>query len=58
MGLYLPSYEMIRVNFIRAILSDHKKALKTNEIKKITIPHYAEISVKNMYDDAMKDPDL
>ena len=42
--------------FLRAILSDEKRALKNSELKTIDVPNYAELSVKNMYDDAMRDP--
>jgi hypothetical protein len=57
-GLFLPSYEATKLSFIRAILQNKKKVLKSNEIKKITVPMYAEISVKNLYDDAMNDQEL
>lgn len=57
-GLHLPSYSSVRLGFIRAILADKKKALKTSDIVRINIPHYQEISVKNIYEDARSDPDL
>lgn len=58
MGLYLPTYEATKLSFVRAILQNKKRALKSIEIKKINVPKYEEISVKNLYNDAMSDPDL
>jgi hypothetical protein len=56
--LYLPSYECTRLVFIRAFLQNKKKVLKSVEVKRITVPRYEELSVKNLYDDAMSDHDL
>jgi hypothetical protein len=38
------------------MLSDKKQHLKRNEVIFMAIPNYKEISVSNIYDDAMKDP--
>ena len=32
--------------------------LKTTELKKINIPRYEELSVRNLYKDAMNDADV
>ena len=40
---------------MRDILSEAKKCLKQNEINHMEVPCYQEISVKNLYEDAMKD---
>ena len=56
--LYLPSYGSTKLAFIRAILQNKKKVLKTTELIKINIPRYEELSVRNLYDDVMKDPDV
>jgi hypothetical protein len=40
---------------MRDILSDKKLHLKQNEINHMEVPAYQEISVKNLYDDAMQD---
>jgi hypothetical protein len=55
-GLYLPSLQATRISFLRAILRDEKKALKLSDIVHLNIPYYEEISVRNMYEDAMQDP--
>ena len=41
---------------MRDILSGAKLTLKQNEVNHMTVPNYPEISVKNLYDDAMGDP--
>jgi len=43
---------------MRDILSDKKLHLKQNEIFHLEVPAYQEISVKNLYDDAMADATL
>ena len=47
-----------KIGFMRDILSERKLHLKQNEIIRLEIPLYQEISVKNLYDDAMSDPVL
>ena len=44
-----------KLSFMRDILSDKKLHLKQNEVIRLDIPAYQEISVKNLYEDAMKD---
>lgn len=43
---------------MRDILSETKLHLKQNEVIKIDIPNYQELSVKNLYPDAMEDLQL
>lgn len=50
--------EGTKVSFLRAILCDEKKALKTKEVNLMEVPNYPEISVTNLYDDAMADPEV
>ena len=47
-----------KLSFMRDILPDKKLHLKQNEIIRLDIPAYQELSVKNLYEDAMKDPVL
>ena len=47
-----------KISFLKAILADEKKALKTIDVNMMEIPNYHEISVTNMYDDAMGDPEV
>ena len=44
-----------KLSFLRDILSDKKLHLKQNEVIRLEIPSYQELSVKNLYEDAMKD---
>ena len=45
-----------KLGFMRDILSEKKSHLKNNEVNKMNVPLYQEISVKNLYPDALKDP--
>ena len=53
--MYLPSIKGTSLDFLRDILKESKLHLKTQEVIHLDVPAYAEISVKNMYEDAMKD---
>jgi hypothetical protein len=55
-GLFLPSFSATKVAYLRAIVADQKKILKQSEIRSMIIPRYEELSVKNLYAEAMKDP--
>ena len=55
-GIFLPSMDGCKLIFLKAILSDQKKAIKNLDLKTVDVPNYAELSVKNMYEDAMRDP--
>ena len=44
--------------FMRGIISEKKSHLKQNDVNRLDLPAYQEISLKNLYDDAMKDPVL
>jgi len=54
--VFLPSLSGTRMGFIKDILAEKKKHLKQNEVNNMLVPNYPEISVKNLYEDAMKDP--
>ena len=58
MNLFLPSMEGTKLGFMRDILSDKKKAMKQNDIIHLDVPNYPEISVKNMFEDALGDPEV
>jgi hypothetical protein len=40
---------------MRDLLSEAKLCLKQNEVNRMEVPCYQEISVKNLYEDAVKD---
>ena len=43
-----------KLGFMRDILSEAKSFLRQNEVNHMEVPCYQEISVKNFYEDAMK----
>ena len=47
-----------KLSFMRDILADKKLHLKQNEVIRLDIPAYQELSVKNLYENAMRDPVL
>jgi hypothetical protein len=47
-----------KLSFMRAILCDEKKAIKNADLKLIEVPNYGELSVKNMFEDVMRDPEV
>jgi hypothetical protein len=57
-NVFLPSCNGTKLSFLRDLLSENKQHLKRNEVIFMAIPNYKEISVKNLYDDAMQDPVL
>lgn len=54
-GVFLPSLKGTSLDFMRDILREAKLHLKANEVIHLDVPHYQELSVKNMYEDAMQD---
>jgi hypothetical protein len=54
-GVFLPTINGTSLDFLREILRDSKKHLKCNEVIHLEVPAYLELSVKNMYPDALKD---
>ena len=47
-----------KLSFMREILAEKKVHLMQKEVIRLDIPAYQELSVKNLYEDAMKDPVL
>ena len=45
-----------KLSFMRDIFAEKKSHLKQNEVIRLEIPQYQELSVKNLYEDAIKDP--
>lgn len=54
-NVFLPSIAQTKLSFLRDILCNKKKFLRNNEVNRIEVPMYQELSVKNMYQDAMAD---
>ena len=58
MNAFLPTMKGTKLSFMRDILADKKLHLKQNEVIRLDIPAYQELSVKNLNEDDMKDPVL
>ena len=54
----MPTMKRTKLSFMRDILADKKLHLKPNEVVRLDIPANQELSVKNLYEDVMKDPVL
>ena len=52
---YLPPEDVINKDFLKLILAGEKKLLKKAEVKFISVPHYDELSVKQLWPDVKKD---
>ena len=48
-NVFMPSMKGTKLIFMRDILSEKKLHLKQNEVIRLEIPAYQEISVKNLY---------
>lgn len=54
-GVFLPTLHGTSLAFMRDILKEEKQHLKSNEVIHLEVPNYTELSVKNMYPDALND---
>ena len=54
--LFLPSYAGTKIIFLRSIVADQKKVFRQDQITHIVVPKYEELSVKNLYLQALADP--
>ena len=51
----MPTQKGTKVSFLRAIFCNKKKAMKQINVRSVVVPHYEELSINNIYADAMKD---
>lgn len=54
-NVFLPSMKGTKIGFMRDLLSGEKSFLRSNEVNHMNVPLFQEISVKNIYPDAMRD---
>ena len=54
-NVFLPSLNGTKIGFMHDILSEAKSFLRRNEINRMEVPCYQEISMKNLYENAIKD---
>ena len=55
---YMPPYEMVTKDFIKAILKGEKALLKMNKVNFCNAPHYDEIGVKALYAKIVSMPNM
>ena len=49
---------MITKDFLKLVFSGNKRLLELNEVRRVNVPVYDELSVKNLWPDASSDPEL
>ena len=49
MQYYVPPESMVNKDFIRDVLAERKKLMRLSAVKSVNVPHFDEISVKNIY---------
>ena len=54
--LYLPPEDVINKDFLREVFVEKKQLFKKTEVRHIAVPHYDELSVKNLWPEVKKDP--
>ena len=52
---YLPTKNQVNKDFLRLVFADKKRLFKKKQIDFIHVPHWDELSVKNMWKDLQKD---
>ena len=52
-NVFLPTMKGTKLSFMRDVLAEKKLHLKLNDVIRLDIPGYQELSVKNLYEDAM-----
>jgi hypothetical protein len=57
-GVFLPSLQRTSLDFLRDILREAKWHLKQKDVVHLDVPHFAELSVKSLYEDALADDTL
>ncbi len=57
-GYFLPPYDDCTMDFMMEIWAGEKKVLKSSEVGHIKVPRLAELSVKNLTDQAFEDPKI
>ena len=54
----MPPEDVVNKDFLKAVLAEDKYLLHKSEVKFISVPHYDELSVKNLWPDVKKDADF
>ena len=56
--LYVPPDSMITKDWLKLVFAGKKRLLELNEVSRINMPSYDELSVSNLWDEASKDPEF
>ena len=49
---------MITKDWLKLVFAGKKRLLELNEVSRINVPSYDELSVSNLWDEASKDPEF
>ena len=58
MQLYLPPENTITKDFLKDVLGGKKRLLGENDVKRVNMPHYDELSVKGLWGELSQDPEF
>ena len=51
----MPDESVINKDFLKDVLAGNKSLIKKAEVQRVTVPHYDELSVKNLWPNFNKD---
>ena len=54
----MPPEELVTKDFLKEVFINKKQLLMKSQYKPITVPHYDELSVKNLWPEMKKDPEF
>ena len=55
---YLPDDSVVNKDFLKDVLSGKKQLMKKADVQRIAVPHYDELSVKNLWPQFSKDKEF
>jgi hypothetical protein len=55
---YLPPSSMLTKDFLRQVLTEEKRLLKVGCVRRVNMPRYDELSVKNLFPKFANDPEF
>jgi len=55
---YMPPIDNINKDFLRDIFSEKKQLFKREEIVTVTVPHYSELKISNLFKRYSKDREM
>ena len=54
----MPDDNVVNKDFLKDVLCGKKSLMKKQDVQKITVPHYDELSVKALWPQLSKDPEF